>query len=76
MILADIQTTINVMVAVLAVSAYFAVYLGFRVLRAVGRTLGDSYQKGGGNRQLLKNVGTKGLGMLLKRLFLKLVLKR
>lgn len=76
MILADMQTTINVMVAVLAVSAYFAVYLGFRVLRAVGRTLGDSYQKGGGNRQLAKNIAAKGAGHILKRLFLKLVLKR
>lgn len=71
MILADIQTTFNLTVMVLAVSAYFAVYLGFRVLRAAGRTLGDSYQKGGGNRQLAKNVGTKVLGMLLKRLIFK-----
>ena len=76
MILADIQTTFNLTLTVLVVSAYFAVYLGFRVLRATGRTLGDGYQKGGGNRRLVKNVASRGLGMLLKRLVTKLILKR
>lgn len=76
MILADIQTTFNLTLTVLAVSAYFAVYLGFRVLRAVGRTLGDSYQKGGGNPQLVRNIVSKGSAHILKRLFVKLVLKR
>ena len=71
MILADIQTTINLMLMVLALSVYFAVYLGFRVLRGAGRTYRDSYEKGGGNRQLAKNVMERGLGMLLKRLIFK-----
>jgi hypothetical protein len=76
MIFADIQTTINLTLMVLALSVYFAAYAGFHVLRNLGRTLNKSYEEGGGNRKLLKNVATKGAGHILKRLFVKLILKR
>ena len=71
MILADIQTTFNLTLTVLVVSAYFAAYLGFHVLRHLGRTMHKSYEKGGGTPQLGKNIFVRLLGMLLKRLIFK-----
>lgn len=76
MILADIQTSIFLGVMFLGLIVYGAGACMFLLLRAVGRTLHKSYEEGGGNRQLAKNVATRGSGMLLKRLIMKLILKR
>lgn len=76
MILADIQTTFSLVLTVLVLGLWGAGVCMFLLLRAVGRTLGDSYQKGGGNPQLVRNIVSKGSAHILKRLFLKLILKR
>lgn len=76
MIFADIQTTILLGLAVFGFFGGLVFYGGLLLLGALGRTMHKSYEKGGGNRQLAKNVANKGLGMLLKRIFIKLILKR
>ena len=76
MIFADIQTTISLMLAVLVLGLWGAGACMFLLLRAAGRTMHKSYEEGSGNRQLVKNVVTKGAGHILKRIFIKLILKR
>jgi hypothetical protein len=71
MILADIQTSILLGLAVFGFFGGLVFYGGLFLLGKLGRSVRDSYEKGGGNRQLVKNIATKGAGQILKRLIFK-----
>jgi len=71
MILADIQTTFGVMLLVFCLVWWLMITVACQVLGGLGKSFHDSYQKGGGNRQLGKNALIKGLGMVLKLLIFK-----
>lgn len=71
MIFADIQTSILLGLAVFGFFGGLVFYGGLFLLGRLGRTLHDSYQKGGGTPQLGKNILTKGAGHILKRLIFK-----